>query len=194
VSRPSRRRSSSPVSVAITLITLAVVAVLALAGLNREAVGEPIIPDQITHLFSRGDPGLPPGLNYDLSVLDPATQQPLTTLPQLGTVEVRLAITNDSALPMTMKFPTSLQCEFTVRRIYTFLGGLFAVPLEVWRSSYFHNYSRERTELHLKPGQTKVYIADWTINNLNQLQVPPGDYRVYTSFNGIKPLFIQKLL
>jgi len=79
-----------------------------------------------------------------------------------------------------------------VRRIYTFLGGLFVVPLEVWRSSYFHNYSKMPTQLSLKAGETKVYTADWTVNGLNQLQIPPGDYRVYTSFVGIKPLFIQK--
>ena len=166
---------------------------MGLTALNREAAGEPVIPDQISRLFNKSDPGLPSGLNYELSVLDPSTLHPIETLPQLGTVELRLAITNDTALPMTLKFPTSLQCEFTVRRIYTFLGG-FVVPLEVWRSSYFHNYSKKPTTLRLAPGQTKVYTSDWTINNLNQLQVPPGDYRVYTSFQGIKPLLVSKPL
>lgn len=189
----SRRRSSSPVSVAISLIVVAVVLLLGLAALNREAAGEPIVPDQISHMFNKGDPGLPPGLNYELSVLDPDTLHPIDTLPQLGTVELRLAITNDTALPMTMKFPTSLQCEFTVRRIYTFLG-YFVVPLEVWRSSYFHNYSHKPSQLTLQAGQTKVYTAVWTVNGLNQLQVPPGDYRVYTSFKGIRPLFVTKVL
>ena len=165
-----------------------------MAGLNREAVGEPILPDQLSHLFNKSDPALPVGLNYDLSLLDPATQRSTDTLPQLGTVELRLAITNDTALPMTLKFPTSLQCEFTVRRIYSFLGGLFVVPLEVWRSSYFHNVSKKPTQLTLQPGQTKVYTAEWAVNGLNQLQVPPGDYRVYTSFQGIKPLFVEKPL
>jgi hypothetical protein len=133
-------------------------------------------------------------LNYDLSVLDPTTQQPLTVLPQLGTIEVRLAITNDNALPMTLNFATALQCEFVVRRIYSFLGGLFVVPLEVWRSSYFHNYARTPSKLSLKPGETKVYTAYWTVNSLSQSQVPPGDYRVFTSFVGIKPLFLEKPL
>jgi hypothetical protein len=194
VSAPIRRRSSSPASFAVAIGVLVVGAVLGLAGLNREAAGEPVIPQQITHFFNKNDPGLPDGLNYDLSVLDPDTQKPLSTLPQLGTVEVRLAITNDSALPMRLDFATSLQCEFIVRRIYTFLGGLFVVPLEVWRSSYFHNYSRQPTRLVLKPGETKVYSAYWTVSGLNQLQVPPGDYRVYTSLAGIKPLFIPKPL
>lgn len=188
-----RRRSSSPFSVAVTLIVIAVVLVLGLAGLNREAAGEPIVPEQIAHLFNKTDPSLPPGLNYELSVLDPNTLRPIETLPQLGTVELRLAITNDTALPMTLNFPTSLQCEFTVRRIYTFLG-YFVVPLEAWRSSYFHNYSKKPTTLTLQAGQTKVYTADWTVNGLNQLEVPPGDYRVYTSFEGIKPLFVTKPL
>jgi hypothetical protein len=188
-----RRRSSSPVGVAITLIVLALALFVGLAGLNREAAGEPVLPDQITHLFNKNDPGLPAGLNYELSVLDPTTLHPIETLPQLGTVELRLAITNDTALPMTLNFPTSLQCEFTVRRIYSFLGG-FVVPLEVWRSSYFHNFAKKPTKLVLNSGQTKVYTADWTVNGLNQLQVPPGDYRVYTSFVGIKPLFVTKPL
>ncbi len=189
-----RRRKSSPVSVAITLAVLAVVVVMGLAGLNREAAGEPVIPDQLSHWFNKADPGLPVGLNYDLSVLDPSTMHPTDVLPQLGTVELRLAITNDTALPMTLRFPTALQCEFTVRRIYTFLGGWFVVPLEVWRSSYFHNYSRKPTVLTLAPGQTKVYTSMWTVNGLNKLQVPPGDYRVYTSFQGIKPLHVTKPL
>jgi Intracellular proteinase inhibitor len=193
VTPSSRRRSSSPVSVAVTLIVLAVVLVLGLAGLSREAAGEPIVPDQISHLFNKSDPGLPAGLNYELSVVDPNTLRPTDTLPQLGTVQLRLAITNDTALPMTLKFPTTLQCEFTVRRIYTFLG-YFVVPLEVWRSSYFHNYSKSASKVTLAAGQTKVYTADWTINSLNQLQVPPGDYRVYTSFEGIKPLHVYKPL
>ena len=175
----------------MTLVVLAVAVLLGLEGLNREAAGEPILPDQITHIFNKSDPGLPPGLNYELSVLDPTTLHPIETLPQLGTVELRLAVTNDAALPITLTFPTSLQCEFVVRRIYSFLGG-FVVPLEVWRSSYFHNYSKKRSVLVLEPGQTKVYTADWTINGLNQLQVPPGDYRVYTSIQGIKPLLVKK--
>ena len=189
-----RRRTTSPFSVLITLAVLAVVIVMGLAALNHEAEGEPVVPAQIAHLFVKDDPGLPPGLNYDLSVLDPQTMHPTDALPQLGTVELRLAITNDTALPMNLDFPSALQCEFTVRRIYTFLGGWFVVPLEVWRSSYFHNYSKKPTKLTLAPGQTKVYTADWTINNLNQLQVPPGDYRIYTSFQGIRPLLVTKPL
>ena len=194
MSPPIRRRSSSPVNVAVTLTLLAVALVLCVAGLNREAYGEPVIPTAISHMFSHSDPGLPAGLNYDLAALDPSTQQPIESLPQLGTVEIRLAITNDNALPMTLDFPTSLQCEFVVRRIYTFLGGLFVVPLEVWRSSYFHNYSKAPSKLMLKPGETKVYTAYWTVNALNQSQVPAGDYRVFTSFSGIKPLFLAKPL
>lgn len=194
MSPPARRRPSSPVNVAVTLVLLCVALVLVVAGLDREAVGEPIIPVEISHLFSKRDPGLPPGLNYDLSLLDPSTKTPMADLPQLGTVEFRLAITNDAALPMTLDFPSSLQCEFTVRRIYSFVGGLFVVPLEVWRSSYFHNYAKAPTKLTLEPGETHVYTAYWTINGLNQLEVPPGDYRVFTSIAGVKPLFLQKPL
>jgi hypothetical protein len=178
----------------LVLVVCAGVVVAVLYGLNREAFGDPIVPDQITRLFDKSDPSLPPGLNYELSVLDPDSQAPMPALPQLGTVEVRLAISNDSALPIVMKFPTSLQCEFIVRRIYTFLGNLFEIPLEVWRSSYFHNYTKRPSTLILKPGETKVYISYWTINNLNQSQVPPGDYRVYTSMRGIRYIEIPKPL
>jgi len=192
--RPSvHRRTSSPVSLVLTLALLVVVIGLGLAGLNREAIGEPVIPDQITSLFTRSDPALPAGLNYDLSVLDPNTQAPMGQLPQLGTVEVRLAITNDSALPLTFKFKTSMQCEFIVRHLYKFLGE-FIIPLEVWRSSYFHNFAKSPTTLVLKPGDTKIYTAYWTINNLNESQVPPGDYGVYTSFRGVKRIEIDKPL
>jgi len=107
---PLRRRSSSPVSVTVALLLVAGCVVLGLAGLNREAAGEPVFPPQLSHIFNKTDPGLPEGLNYDLSVVDPDSQHPLTSLPQLGTVEIRLAITNDTALPMSMKFATSLQC------------------------------------------------------------------------------------
>lgn len=188
-----RRRTTSPFSVLLTLVVLAFLIVVGLAALNREAAGEPILPQQFSRYFEQNDPGLPAGLNYDLSVIDPQTMHSTDSLPQLGTVQLRLAITNDTALPMNLDFPTALQCEFTVRRIYTFLG-YFVVPLEVWRSSYFHNYSKRPTKLRLGPGQTKVYTADWTINNLNQLQVPPGDYRIYTSFQGIRPLLVSKPL
>ena len=189
-----RRRSSSPVGVAIGLVVLSVMAVMIAAAFNREAAGEPVLPATVSQWLNKSDPAMPPGLNYDLSALDPTTMHPTEVLPQLGTVQLRLAITNDTALPMTFNFSTAEQCEFTVRRIYTFLGGWFVVPLEVWNSSYFHNYSRKPTRLTLAPGQTKVYTADWTVNGLTQLQVPPGEYRVYTSFQGIKPLFITKPL
>jgi hypothetical protein len=191
---PGRRRSSSPLSVALALSVIAAAVVLGLAGLNREAAGEPVIPDQVSHVFNRDDPGLPAGLNYDISVLDPSTQQTTGTLPQLGTVELRLALTNDTALPVTLKFANSLQCEFIVRRVYTFVGNLFVVPLEVWRSSYFRNYSRRPTTLTLRPGQTKIYVAYFSINSLNQFQVPPGDYRVYATLPGIRPVHLTKAL
>lgn len=194
MSPPARRRTSSPVNVAITLVILATALVLSVAGLDRESYGEPIVPPAISHFFSRSDPGLPAGLNYDLAALDPDTQRPLDELPEVGTVELRLAVTNDNALPMTLSFPSSLQCEFVVRRIYSFLGGLFIVPLEVWRSSYFHNYAKTPTKLVLAPGQTKVYTAYWTVNGLHASEVPAGDYRVFTSFVGIRPLYLTKPL
>ena len=87
----------------------------------------------------------------------------------------RLAITNASPLPDTLDFPTSLQCEFITRRVASFLGGLFVFPLEVWRSSYFHNISHKPTSLLFKPGETKVFTALWTFKQSGDEGAPPGD-------------------
>jgi len=109
---------------------------------------------------------------------------PLETLPEIGKVEMRLAVTNDSALPMTMNFKSSKQCEFIVRRVFTYVDGLFALPLEIWRSSYFHNVSIKPSQLVLQPGQTKVYESVFYLSALNAREVPVGDYRVVAVFDG----------
>ncbi len=157
---------------------LASLLLLALAGITRYTVGEPIMPDWFAKAIHHKQPALPPGMTYDFEVLDPATKRPLTALPEVGTISMRLAITNDSALPVKMSFRSGQQCEFIVRRVFTFVDGLFALPLEVWRSSYFHVVSQKPTTLVLQPGQTKVYTATFTLNALNEQQVPPGDYRI----------------
>ena len=82
------------------MILLASLVLLAMAGITRYAVGEPLIPPAIASALHHPDPTLPPGMTWDFAVLDPATKRPLEALPEVGTVEMRLAVTNDSALPM----------------------------------------------------------------------------------------------
>ena len=68
--------------------------------------------------------------------------------------------------------------------MFYYVDDLFALPLEVWRSSYFHNYTRQPSTLELEPGQTKVYESEFSVTALNAGQVPPGDYRAIASFYG----------
>ncbi|MBC5806330.1 MAG: hypothetical protein DLM53_12275 [Candidatus Eremiobacter antarcticus] len=157
---------------------------LSLAGITRYAVAQPLLPAWLAHMLHQRVPALPPGMTYDFEVIDPVTRHPLEALPEIGSVELRLAVTNDSALPMKLHFKTAKQNEFVVRRVYTFVNGLFALPLEVWRSSYFHNYAKHRTVVVLMPGQTKVYQALFQINALRSRELPPGAYRVVADFYG----------
>ena len=179
-----RKRPFSTLQFALTIVLVAILFVLALAAITREAVGEPIVPDKMMAFFRKPDTSLPQGFAYDFELLDPVTQHSIPQLPASGTVELRLAVTNQSPLPMTMQFPTSLQCEFITRRVETVLGGLFVFPLEVWRSSYFHNISHEPTTLTFSPGETKVFTALWTFTQTGGANAPPGDYRALAKFYG----------
>jgi hypothetical protein len=179
-----RKRPFSSLQFALTVILVALLFVLALAAITREAVGEPVVPPQVVDLFHKQAPALPQGFNYDFEVLDPLTQKPISQIPPAGQVELRLAVTNDSPLPKTLDFPTSLQAEFIARRVETFLGGLFVLPLEVWRSSYFHNISHTPTSLIFTPGETKVFTSLWTFKQTGDESVPVGDYRLLAKFYG----------
>ena len=172
------RRTTTPLKFGLTLVLLVSLVLLALAAMTRYTVGEPLLPDWLAKAIHHRQPALPPGMTYDFSIIDPTTNHPLATLPEVGNVELRLAMTNDSALPMTMRFRTGQQCEFIVRQTFTVVDGLFAVPIEKWRSSYFHVVSQKPTTLELQPGQTKVYTAVFALNALNADQMPSGEYRI----------------
>jgi hypothetical protein len=188
-----RKRPFSTLQFTLTVILVALLFVLALAAITREAVGEPLVPPEVVELFHKAPPQLPQGFTYDFEALDPVTQRPLSELPSEGVVQLRLAITNASPLPDTLEFPTSLQCEFITRRVASFLGGLFVFPLEVWRSSYFHNVSHKPTTLLFTPGETKVFTALWGFKQSGDLGAPPGDYRLIAKFYGATfPIRIQK--
>jgi hypothetical protein len=181
---PQPGRRATPLQFGLTMVLLASLLLLAMAGITRYTVGEPVLPDWLAKAIHHKQPALPPGMTYDFEVINPNTKGPLEALPEVGTVELRLAVTNDSALPMKIRFPTGNQSEFIVRRVFNYVDGLFALPLEVWRSSYFHNISTKPTNLVLQPGETKVYSATFNFNALNANQVPAGDYRIVAVFNG----------
>lgn len=188
-----RKRPFSTLQFALTVILVALLFVFALAAITREAVGEPIVPPRVSQLLRKPDASLPQGFAYDFEALDPATQRPIPELPPEGTVELRLAVTNQSPLPMTLQFPTSLQTEFITRRVESLLGGLFVFPLEVWRSSYFRNISHEPTTLTFNPGETKVFTAQWNFKQTGDEGAPPGDYRLLAKFYGATfPIRIDK--
>jgi len=188
-----RKKPFSTLQFTLTVIMVAALFVIALAAITREAVGEPVVPPEVISLFRKTPPALPQGFTYDFEVLDPATQRPVGTLPPDGPVELRLAITNASPLPDTLDFPTSLQYEFIVRRVGSFLGGLFVFPLEVWRSSYFHNIEHKESSLMFAPGETKVFKATWDFHTSGSLEAPPGDYRILAKFYGATfPIRIPK--
>jgi Intracellular proteinase inhibitor len=178
-----RARQNSSGQLTITLIVLVLVVLFGVSFVSHQAAGEPMVPPRLADLLHRPDPSLPQGMTYDFEILDPQTERPMPILPESGNVEFRFAVSNDSALPMTLTFPSELQCEFVARRVHTYLGGLIVLPLEVWRSSYFHNIRRTPTTLRLVPGQTQVYVAQWTIE---PVPTPPGDYRLVASFYGVE--------
>jgi hypothetical protein len=188
-------RRTTPLQFTLTMVLLASLLLLSMAAITRYTVGEPILPAWLARALHRPQPSLPPGMTYDFEILNPETKRPRESLPEVGTVMMRLAVTNDSALPMKMHFPTGNQSEFIVRRVFTYVDGLFALPLEVWRSSYFHNISPKPTNLVLQPGETKVYTATFNLTALNAREVPAGDYRIVAVFKGwetsipiVKPL------
>lgn len=168
----------------LTLVLLVSIVLLALAAITRYTIAKPILPDALAKAIHYRQPSLLPGMTYDFSIVDPATNRALLALPEVGNVEVRLAVTNDSALPMTLRFRSGQQCEFVVRQVFTVVG-LFALPIEKWRSSYFHVVSPEPTTLVLQPGQTKIYAATFALNALNADQMPPGEYRIVAILDAI---------
>ncbi|MDQ6766944.1 MAG: BsuPI-related putative proteinase inhibitor [Candidatus Eremiobacteraeota bacterium] len=167
-----------PLQFTLTMVLLTSLLLLAMAGITRYTVGEPLLPDRFAKLIHHKQPALPPGMTWDLEILNPATKRPYEELPEVGIIVMRLAVTNDSALPIRMQFRSGNQCEFILRRVFNYVDGFFALPLEVWRSSYFHNISVKPTSLFLQPGETKVYTATFEFNALNAQQTPVGEYRI----------------
>lgn len=178
------RRTTTPLRFGLTLVLLVSLVLLGLAAITQYTIAQPILPAKLAKALHVRQPALPPGMTYDFSVIDPATNHPLESLPEVGSVEVRLAVTNDSALPMTLRFRTGQQCEFIVRQVINVVG-LFALPIEKWRSSYFHVVAQRPTTLSLQPGETKVYSATVSLNALNADEMPPGQYRVIAIVNAI---------
>lgn len=178
------RRTTTPLRFGLTLVLLVSLVLLGLAAITQYTIARPLLPEKVAKALHVRQAALPPGMTYDFSVIDPVTNHPLASLPEVGKVEVRLAVTNDSALPMTLRFKTGEQCEFIVRQVINVVG-LFALPIEKWRSSYFHVVSQKPTTLALQPGQTKVYSATFTLSALNADQMPAGQYRVIAIVNGI---------
>jgi hypothetical protein len=166
------------------MVLLASLLLLVMAGITRYTVGEPIMPNWFAKLIHHKQPALPSGMTYDFELINPQTRRPIEAIPEIGTVEMHLAVTNDSALPITLHFRTGNQSEFIVRRVFKYVDNLFALPLEVWRSSYFHNISPRPSTLVLEPGQTKIYTASFDLNALNAGDLPPGDYLIVASFDG----------
>jgi hypothetical protein len=178
------RRTTTPMRFGLTVVLLVSLVLLGLSAITRYTIAKPILPDALAKAIHYRQPSLPPGMTYDFSIVDPATNRPLLALPEVGNVEVRLAVTNDSALPMTLRFSSGQQCEFVVRQVFTVVG-LFALPIEKWRSSYFHVVSPKPTTLVLQPGQTKIYSATFDLNALNADQMPPGEYRIVAILDAI---------
>ncbi|MDQ2816910.1 MAG: BsuPI-related putative proteinase inhibitor [Candidatus Eremiobacteraeota bacterium] len=190
--RPARKRRTSAASGLLTFCVLVGLLLLMLGAVTRENVGESVLPwSPVLSPASK----LPRGINYQLDAINPSTLEPITALPQVGSVELRLALTNDSALPVTFQFGTSLQCEFIARKIHSYAGGLFVLPLEVWRSSYFRNARQLPSKLTLGPSQTKVFSSTWVLDALDSGDVSAGMYQISASFGGANiPLRIVKPL
>jgi hypothetical protein len=181
---PNYNRRSGPLQLALTAILLASLLLLAMAAITRYTVAKPMLPQWLSGALHRSEPALPPGMTYDFQIINPETKHQLSEIPEVGAVEMRLAVTNDSALPMIVHFSKGEQTEFIVRRVFSYVGGLFALPIEVWRSSYFHRTATTPSKLTLQPGDTKVYSASFDLTALNSRQTPPGDYLVIAVFNG----------
>src|SRR5262249_30189426 len=122
---PARR--TSPMQFGLTMVLLASLLLLAMAGITRYAVGAPILPDWAAKAIHHKQPSLPAGMTWDFEILNPVTKRPYDQLPEVGTVVMRLAVTNDSALPMQLHFRTGSQNEFILRRVFYYVGNLFAL-------------------------------------------------------------------
>lgn len=169
---------------ALSMVLLGSLLLLVMAGVTRYTVGEPVLPQWAAGVVHHPEAALPPGMTSDFAVINPATKRTYRTLPEVGEIEMRLAVTNDSALPIKLHFDNGNQAEFIVRRVFTYVDDLFAVPLEVWRSSYFHVVSPKPVALVLQPGQSTVYSATLELSALNERQMPPGAYIIVAVFNG----------
>lgn len=153
--------------------------------ISRAASGEPLLPPQAYEALHKDPPTLPAGLVYDVEVTDPETHRPVASLPAAGEVVVRLAVTNETAAPMRFHFPTHEQASFAAREIKPFAFGLFVVPFERWRSSYFQVIDRRPSSLDLRPGQTRVYMSTWPMSDGRNSPLPAGTYAVSTQFAGV---------
>ncbi|HXN09298.1 MAG TPA: hypothetical protein VN860_06515, partial [Candidatus Acidoferrales bacterium] len=89
----SGHRRATPLQFTLTVVLLASLLLLAMAGITRYTVGEPILPDWLAKVIHHRQPALPPGMTYDFEIINPTTKSPVEVLPEVGTVELRLAVT-----------------------------------------------------------------------------------------------------
>ena len=84
------------------------------------------------------------------------------------TVQLELALTNDSAIPVSMTLPTGQLYDFRV----------LLEEREIWRWSAGRAFAPAITEVLLNPGQRGRYRVEWDQRDQAGRSVPAGDYAV----------------
>jgi len=66
------------------MVLLASLLLLAMAGITRYTVGEPILPDWLAKVIHHKQPALPPGMTYDFEIINPAPKLRSKFYPRLA--------------------------------------------------------------------------------------------------------------
>ena len=64
------RRPTKPLQFGLTMVLLASLLLLGMAGITRYTVGEPLMPDWFAKAIHHKQPALPPGMTFDFEILD----------------------------------------------------------------------------------------------------------------------------
>lgn len=91
-------------------------------------------------------------------------------------ITLQMGVRNTGNTPITLEFPTSLDCDFIVEKEYDLF--FVKVPYIIWKYSAQVGELQKPHKVDIAPGQVKIFSAAWNQTDFTGKPVKPGKFRI----------------